>query len=256
MRESRVLKKLRNGEIVSCILVHLGPHATDIAAMSGVDCIWIDNEHRGQDWSSLQAQVWAAKSHNVDVMIRVPRGSYSDYIKPLELDATGIMVPHVMSVEDAKQIVKMTRFHPVGRRPVDGGNADGKYSQMNLNEYAKQANKQRFVVVQIEDPEPLDELEKIAVLDGIDMLFFGPGDFSHGIGALGEWEHPKIMEARKRIAEIAVKHGKFAGTTTTLENIGEMIQMGYKFLAVGADVVGLGNYCNKLVKGFEEMTQR
>ncbi len=256
MRESRVLRKLRNGEIVSCMLVHLNPNATDIAAMAGFDCIWIDNEHRGQDWGPLQAHVWAAKCHDVDVMIRVPRGNYSDYIKPLELDAAGIMVPHVMSVEDAKQIVKMTRFHPIGRRPIDGGNADGKYSQMDLNEYAKQANKQRFVVLQIEDPEPLDELEKIAVLDGIDMLFFGPADFSHGIGVLGEWEHPKIMEARKRIAEIAVKYNKFAGTTTKLENIEEMIQMGYKFFAIGADVVGLGNYCNELVKGFGEIAQR
>ena len=256
MRRSRVLKKIRNGEVVSCIYVHLNPHSTDIAAMSGFDSIWLDNEHQGQNWDSLQAHVWAAKNHDVDVMIRVSRGSYSDYIKPLELDAAGIMVPHVKSVEDARKVVQITRFHPIGRRPVDGGNADGKYAQMDLAEYTKQANEQRFVVIQIEDPEPLDELDEIAALDGIDMLFYGPVDFSHGIGALGQWEHPEVTEARKRVAEAANKHGKYAGTTVSLENAEEMIQMGYRFLAIVADIVGLGKYYNGLVKGLEEIAKR
>lgn len=252
MRESRVLNKLREGEVVSCVLVHLNPNATDIVSMSGFDCVWIDNEHQGQEWTSLQSHIWAAKNYDVDVMIRVPRGSYSDYIKPLEMDAAGIMVPHIMGVEDARKVVQMTRFHPVGRRPIDGGNADGKYAQMNYPDYIKQANEKRFVVVQIEDPEPLDELDEIAALDGIDMLFFGPGDFSHGIGAPGQWDHPKLLEARKRVAEAAVKHGKFAGIPSSIENIDEMVEMGYRFIAVGADVVGLGEYSNKLIKGFKE----
>ena len=104
-------------------------------------------------------------------MVRVPRGSYSDYIKPLEMDATGILVPHIMNLEDAKRVVHMTRFHPAGRRPVDGGNADGFYTGIDFPDYLKQANEQRFVILQIEDPEPLDDLKAIAELEGYDMLF-------------------------------------------------------------------------------------
>ncbi|MBA7592979.1 hypothetical protein ES708_35184 [subsurface metagenome] len=62
------------------------------------------------------------------------------------------MVPHIMSVEDAKEVIKMTRFHPVGLRPVDGGNNDAAYCTMDFNQYLKQANEQRFVILQIEDP--------------------------------------------------------------------------------------------------------
>ena len=76
----------------------------------------------------------------MEIMIRVPRGSYSDYIRPLELDATGILVPHIMNLEDAKRVINITRFHPVGRRPVDGGNADGRYSALDFNEYLKNSN--------------------------------------------------------------------------------------------------------------------
>jgi 4-hydroxy-2-oxoheptanedioate aldolase len=251
MRKSRVLENLKSGKVVSCFKINLvDARVSEIAAISGFDCVWLDQEHIGQDWSSIASGIWAAKAHNTDVMVRVPRGSYSDYIRPLEMDATGILVPHIMNLEDARKVIHMTRFHPVGRRPVDGGNADGSYTSLDFNEYIEQANKQRFVVLQIEDPEPLEDLEAIAALDGYDMLFFGPGDFSHGIGAPGQWDHPKLIEARKQVAKVANKFGKFAATTGSKNNLNELIEMGYKFISVGADVVGLSAYCQGLVEGF------
>ncbi len=252
MRPSRVLKKLRAGEVVSCFNVHFDAQVSEIASMAGFDCVWIDNEHMGRDYSEIQAHIWAAKSHDMDVMVRVPRGSYSDYIKPLELDATGIMVPHIMNIEDARKVVQMTRFHPIGRRPLDGGNADGGYTSIDYADYLPQANKERFVIVQIEDPEPLEDLDAIAALDGIDMLFFGPADFSQGIGAPGEWDHPKLIETRKRVAQVATRHGKFAGIPGSVDNIDELVEMGYRFIAIGADVVGVGTYCRQLMDGFSK----
>ncbi|RIH67061.1 aldolase [Mariniphaga sediminis] len=252
MRRSRVLEKLRAGETASCFKVNLSdPKISEIVAMSGFDCVWLDQEHIGQDWSELNAGIWAAKAHDKDVMVRIPRGSYSDYIRPLEMDAAGILVPHIMSLEDARKVVNMVRFHPVGRRPLDGGNADGAYATLDFNEYLEQANQQRFVVLQIEDPEPLDDLEAIAALEGYDMLFFGPGDFSQGIGAPGQWDHPKLIETRKKVAEMANKYGKYAATVGSPDNLDELVEMGYKFINMGADVIGLSSYCRNLVKRFE-----
>lgn len=251
MRKSRVLRKLRAGEIISCVKINLAePRVTEIAAMCGFDCVWLDMEHVPNDWQAIENQIRSAKIYDVDTLVRVARGSYSDYIKPLEADAAGIMVPHIMSLDDAKKIIWQVRFHPIGRRPVDGGNADGAYCMIDFNEYIKTANRQRFVVVQIEDPEPLDELEEIAKLDGIDMLFFGPGDFSHGIGAPGKWDHPLIIETRQRVAKVARANGKFAGTTGSLRDLQELIDMGYQFISVGADVIGLSDYFRQIVAGF------
>ena len=251
MRPSRVLQRLRAGEVASCFKLNLADaRAAEIAAMCGFDCLWADTEHIANDWSVVEKQIWAAKTYNVDVLVRVARGSYSDYIRPLELDAAGIMVPHIMSLEDAKNVVKMTRFHPIGRRPVDGGNADGAYCNIGFTEYIQQANEQRFIAVQIEDPEPLKDLEAIASLEGIDMIFFGPADFSHGIGSPGVWNHPKLIETRQRVVEVALAHGKFAGIPATPANIDEYIAMGYRFFGMGADVVGLSQYCGNLVSEF------
>ncbi len=253
MRESRVLKKLRAGEIVSSFKINLSDaRIAEIAAISGFDCIWIDQEHIGQDWSVVASNVWATKTHDADLVVRVSKGSYSDYIRPLELDATGIMVPHVMSLAEAREIIEMTRFHPVGRRPIDGGNADGAYTAMDFREYLEQANGQRFVILQIEDPEPLEELDAIAALDGYDMLFFGPGDFSQGIGAPADWDNPRLLEARKRVADAANRHGKFAGTVGGPGNLDELVSLGYRFVNMGADVIGINRYCREMTTAFSK----
>lgn len=248
MRLSRVLKKLRAGETATCFKINLGDaRAVEIAALAGFDCLWTCLEHVPNDLSVMEQCIWAAKAHDTDVLVRTARGGYSNYIRPLELDAAGIMVPHCMGVEDAKEIVRMTRFHPVGCRPVDGGNADGAYCGVEFNDYLKQANTERFVVLQIEDTQPLKELDAIAALDGIDMLFFGPGDFSQSIGAPGQWDHPEIAAARRQVAEAAIRHGKYAGTVGSTGNYDELVAMGYRFISMGADVVGLSNYCQSII---------
>ncbi len=255
MRRSKVLEKLRAGKIVTCTKINLNNQRTvEIAAMNGFDCIWLDMEHVPTDWSDLEGMIRAAKVYDVDTLVRVARGPYSDYICPLEADASGIMVPHLMNAQQARDVAWQTRFHPIGRRPIDGGNVDGAYCSIPMDEYIKTANEQRFVIVQIEDPEPLDELEEIAQVDGIDMLLFGPADFSQGIGAPGQFDHPKIIETRKRIPEIARANGKFAGTVGAPEQLQEYVDMGYQFFSCGADVVALMTYFQSLAEALGKVT--
>ena len=253
MRPSNVLQKLRAGGIATCFKMNLADaRVAEIVAMTGFDCIWTDVEHVPNDWVVVENIIRTAKAYDVDVLVRVERGSYSGYIRPLEMDAAGIMVPHCMGLDDAKQVVHMTRFHPVGRRPLDGGNADGRYCRVPMADYLKTANEQRLVVLQIEDPEPLAELDAIAALDGVDMLFFGPGDFSQAIGAPGAWDHPDLLAARRKVAATAVKHGKFAGTVGSPDNFDELAGLGYRFINVGADVVGLARYGEALLAAVEK----
>jgi len=252
MRPSRVLRKIKNGEVALC--TKLNSHdsiAYEIAAMNGFDCLWTCQEHGANDYSAINEQILASKIYDCDLLCRVPKGCYSNYIRPLELDATGIMIPHVMSLQEAEQIVQITRFHPVGKRPMDGGNADGKYCQIPFNDYLQQANEERFTVLQIEDHEPMKELDAIAELEGYNMLFFGPGDFSQSIGEPGNFTSPKIQEARVKIAETANKYGKIAGTVGSLDNYRELVDMGYTFINIGADVLILSKAYKEIM---EEIT--
>lgn len=252
MKPSRVLHKLRAGENVSCVKLNLADaRVTEIAAQSGVDCVWVDLEHVPNSISVIENNIRATKAYNTDIVVRVKRGSYSDLIHPLEADATGIMVPHIMSADDARRIAHHTRFHPIGRRPLDGGNADGGYCRIALDDYLREANEQRFVIVQIEDPEPLTELEQIAQTEGIDMLFFGPGDFSQSIGHPGDFSNSFLVETRTRIAAVARRYGKFAGTVASANNMSQLQDEGYQFLSIGADVLGLSGYFQKIAQLFD-----
>ena len=242
MRKSRVLRQMRNGKVATCVKLNLSdPRCAEIAAMCGFDCIWIDLEHVPNNMLDVESAVRAAKIYDVDTLTRVSKGCYSDIVRPLEGDSTGVMVPHLMSLEEAKQIVYYTKFHPIGRRPLDGGNADGAYCLVDANDYLEQANRERFTVVQIEDPEPLTELEEICALPGIDMIFFGPSDFSQSIGD-PNGNDPRIDETRRLVAKTARKYGKFAGTVGGTGNFDQLVEMGYTFISVGADVVALWKY--------------
>ena len=247
MRKSRVLRQMRNGKVATCVKLNLSdPRNAEIAAMCGFDCVWIDLEHVPNDMSCVENTVRAAKIYDVDVLTRVSKGCYSDICRPLEGDSTGVMVPHLMSLEEAKQIVYYTKFHPIGRRPIDGGNADGAYCLVSAKDYIKQANEERFTVVQIEDPEPLEDLEEICKLSGIDMIFFGPADFAQGIGD-PTGSNPEVDRVRRLVAKTARKYGKFAGTVGGTANFDSLVEMGYTFISTGADVVALWKYYKDMV---------
>ncbi|MCX7705562.1 MAG: aldolase/citrate lyase family protein [bacterium] len=249
MRRSRVLRKLRNKEVALSTKINLSdPVSVEIAGLAGFDCVWLDMEHIPCDWSTICDMIRTAKIYDMDAMVRVSKGSYSDLIKPLEADATGIIYPHLMNLKEAQELVYYTKFHPVGRRPLDGGNADGKYCLIDMKEYIKHANAERFVMVQVEDPEVLDDLEEIVKLEGIDIIFFGPGDFSQGIEAPGDFQHPLLLETRKKVADLCKKYGKYCSTPCGITQLKEYKKMGYNFINLGADVLGLGAYWKNLIE--------
>lgn len=250
MRPSRVLRKLRAGQPAFSFKLNLGSaRAVELTASYGFDCIWLCQEHVGTDWTELEHQIRGAKLLDSDPMVRVAKGCYSDYIRPLELDASGIMIPHVMSADETREIVKTCRFHPMGRRPLDGGNEDGFYCRLPMMDYIAQANRERFLCLQIEDPEAVEELEAIAAVPGYDILFFGPGDYAHALGKAGDLNCAEVESVRKRLAAAARKHGKFAGTVGSVQSLPGLLEQGYTFINLGSDVGIYRTQCQEIANG-------
>ncbi|MFM7292015.1 MAG: HpcH/HpaI aldolase family protein [Planctomycetia bacterium] len=245
---SRLLRLLREGGLPTSLKINLGdPRAVEIAAMGGVDAVWLCMEHVPNDWIGLENQVRAARVHGIDALVRVARGSYSDYIRPLEIDAAGIIVPHVADADEARQIVDWVRFHPLGRRALDGGNADGLFCMVPLADYIEHANRERIVILQIESPEALEEVEQICAVPGFDGILFGPGDFSHRIGKAGQIDAPEVVAARRRVAAACRAAGKFAMSSGLFAPLPDLVAEGFRVFNVGADVLGLGQYVRQRI---------
>jgi 4-hydroxy-2-oxoheptanedioate aldolase len=243
LRSSRVLKRLGAGEMPTVLKINLSdPRVLEIAGLCGVDAVWLCNEHVPSDWLGLENQIRAARVHDVDTLVRVARGSYSDYIRPLEAGATGIIVPHVANADEARQIVDWVRFRPMGNRALDGGNIDGQFCLIPVEEYLRHSNTERIIVLQIESPEALEHVEAIAAVPGFNLLLFGPGDFSHRIGKPGQLDHPQVVAARKRVAAAARAHGKHAMSAGLIAPFRELVAEGHRVFGIGADVVGLSGY--------------
>jgi len=250
---SRVLRLIREGQLPTVLKINLSdPRVVEAAGFCGADAVWLCNEHVPNDWNSLEGQIRAARIHRMDSIVRVSRGSYSDYVRPFEAGATGIIVPHVTDADEARQIVEWVRFHPMGKRALDGGNVDGQFCLLPLDEYLEHSNTERFVILQIESPEALENVEEIAAVPGFEGLLFGPGDFSHRIGKAGQIDDPVVVAARKRVAAAANKNGKFAVTAGLIAPFEELVAEGHKLIGIGADVVGITSYIQQrldLVRG-------
>jgi 4-hydroxy-2-oxoheptanedioate aldolase len=249
VRRSRVREKLAAGKAaIVGAMNSTDPVVCDIIGMTGFDALWMCNEHKGIDWDRMGNLIRTCAMNDMDSMIRVSKGSYNDYVRPLEIGATGIMVPHCMSAAEARSIGQATKFHPIGRRALDSGNADGHYCMVPLAQYLAEANDRTFTVVQIEDPEILDQIDEAVASPGADIFFVGPGDLSHGLGEPGNTKHPSILKAIDDVAAACKKHGKHWGLPVSPESAPRYMEMGARFLACGADVIGLAAYFGDLRK--------
>lgn len=252
-KNSPMIEKLRRDELVVSTKLNVSdPIIAELAAYSGFDAIWVDMEHCPFDYQEIKNAFYAAKARGAETIVRTTRGAYSNLTRPLEMDAAAIMVPHVMSKQDAEEVAYYTKFHPIGRRPIDGGNGDGMYCLMGTEDYIKYSNEQKLTIIQIEDIEAYEQVEEIASVPGIDMLFFGPADFSHSIGEPVNIGNERTMEAKRRVAEVARRHGKLAGTVGGVGNMRELYDMGYRLINLGADVIALGAYYADIMKNVND----
>ena len=237
MRPSKIKAKLRRNEPVLVPAMHINdPAIFEMASLFGFDGLWLDMEHQSRSVETAGQLLRAARVGTSDVMVRCAKGEFLRLGRMLEIGATGIMYPRCDDAAEAREVVKWAKFAPLGTRGVDSAGADNPYCTMPLVEYLKAANDETFLVIQIEDPAALDHCEEMARVPGVDVLFFGPGDYSILSGFPGQWDHPKIMEAMQRIAAAAKSAGIHWGMPAFNPEFAKKIyDLGGRFLANGCD---------------------
>jgi 4-hydroxy-2-oxoheptanedioate aldolase len=243
MRPSRIKAKLARSEPVLLVTLHLtDPSAFELTSLLGFDGIWMDLEHHGYSVETAQALMRAARVGTSDIMVRPAKGEFMRLGRMLEAGAQGILYPRCDDAQEARQAVTWSKFAPLGKRGFDGGNPDMPYCSMPMAEYLKAANEQTFVVIQIEDQHALENARAIAEVEGVDALFFGPADFSILSGIPGQFDHPMLGDAMRKIADAARRAGKHWGMPSgSLEQTRELLDLGARFICHGADIIMIKN---------------
>jgi 2-dehydro-3-deoxyglucarate aldolase/4-hydroxy-2-oxoheptanedioate aldolase len=208
-----------------------------IGFRGGYDAVWIDQEHCGLSLDRIEAATRAARAVGLDSFVRLTATDYATVMRPLEAGSGGIMAAQVQSAAEAEQIVRWAKFQPRGLRGIHGGGVDGQHGMKRLHDYMRQANSQTFVAIQIENQQAVDEVEKIAAVPDVDVLFIGPADLSQSMGITGQWAHPQLWEAIERVARAAREKGiHWAILPFDLDSARRCVALGCKMLAIGLDV--------------------
>jgi 4-hydroxy-2-oxoheptanedioate aldolase len=239
MRFSRVKAKLRRNEPALITTLHYTDATLyEMTSMMGFDGIWMDLEHHAYSVETAARLMCAARVGTSDIVARPAKGEYMRMGRLLEAGAQGIMYPRCESAEEAAEVVKWAKFAPLGERGVDGANADAPYCCMPMKPYLKVANEETVVIIQVESPRALENVEAIAKVPGVDVVMVGPGDLSVLAGIPYEFDNPYITNAFKRVAKAAKDAGVHWGTTSgSPEHTKKLLELDARFICHGADII-------------------
>jgi len=234
---NRVKEKLRKGQTaLGAWLSILEPNAAHTATHSGLDWVIIDQEHGPASTETADALVQAIGNDGAHPIIRVVWNDMNAIKQALDTGAYGVIVPWVNTAEEAEKAVKYARYMPEGLRGCAAGRP-AKAWGITSKEYMDRANDEVMVVAQIETLEAVNNISDIVKVEGVDATLIGPSDLSASMGYRGQFWHPEVVKAMDRVLK-ACKASKVApgiafGKNT--EHCKELIDKGYRFIAVGSD---------------------
>jgi 4-hydroxy-2-oxoheptanedioate aldolase len=221
-------------------------YAAELLATTGFDCLVIDGEHAPNDVRTVLAQLQAMAPYPVHPMVRPVHGSVELIKQYLDIGVQTLLIPMVETAEQARQMVAATRYPTRGVRGV--GSALARSSRWNqIDDYLRRSDEEMCVLVQVESVNALGDLERIAAVEGVDGVFFGPADLAASMGMLGKPSDPKVQDAIAHGIAAVKKAGKAAGTLTADR------KLAHQYLAQGALFVAVGVDTTLLVKAAREL---
>lgn len=225
-------------------------YVAELLATAGFDCLVIDAEHAPNDPRSVLRQLQAMAPYPVHPVVRPVSGAVELIKQYLDIGAQTLIIPMVETAEQARQMVAATRYPTRGVRGV--GSALARSSRWNqIDDYLRRSDDEMCVFVQVESVKALSELERIAAVDGVDGVFFGPADLAASMGLLGKPSDPAVRAAIIQGIATVRRAGKAAGTLTSDRKLArEYLAQGALFVAVGVDTSILVKAAGELAAEF------
>ena len=213
-----------------------GPGVPQLLVHAGAEYVIYDMEHTGTSLETIKAQIAYCRGLPIAPMARVPRGEYHFLARALDIGCHGVMIPMVESGAQARAIVEATHYPPHGRRGAAFGFAHDDYAAGDPKAKMRTADTRTLVIAQIETECGLEQVETIAAVDGIDVLWVGHFDLTNFLGIPGEFDNPTYVKAVERIVAAGRKHKKGLGfMAASAEWARQYRKLGFNMLAAGPD---------------------
>jgi 4-hydroxy-2-oxoheptanedioate aldolase len=234
------------------------PTVAEQLAHSGYDWLLVDSQHGPMGYEKLSAMLSGVSNGGAKSMVRV--AGYSDRAgiqQSLDMGADGVLVPYINTAEEARQAVSCTRYPTTGTRSVY-------FPQRSMNKlgllgYAGGANHNVIVALQVETASCIQNMDEIAAVPGVDLLFLGQNDLCMSMGLYEKYEFPhmytspELAAATNKLIESARKNNVILGLFLFgTSRVGEFLEKGFTFISVGNDLhhvlTQAGAYVNDMEK--------
>lgn len=242
----------------------LNSHSPTVAeqlAHSGYDWLLVDSQHGPMGYEKLSAMLCGVASGGAKSLVRV--GGYSDrpgIQQALDLGADGVLVPYINSAEEARAAISCTKYPTAGTRsvyfPQRSMNKDG------LLGYAGNANQNVIVALQVETADCIKNIDEIAAVPGIDILFLGQNDLCMSMGLYEKYEFPhmytspELAAATDKLMAAARKNKLILGLFLFgTARVGEFLEKGFPFISLGNDLHHVLTQAGAYVKDVEEIAK-
>lgn len=252
MLARKIKDKMRRGEpSIGSWMSMAHPSIAEILAMAGYDWVVVETEHTAIDVSEVLRMIIAIEQRGAVPLVRLAWNDPIQAKSVLDSGAAGVLVPMVNSKVDAELAVSMTKYPPLGYRGVGLARAQG-YGE-HFDSYVENANADGLLIVQIEHKDAVANIEEIVSVPGIDGTFIGPYDLSMSFGIPGQINHPDVQAAKRKVLDATLAQGLVAGIhfvqpRTASEDCRQAIADGYRFIALGTDILFLGDSARALRK--------
>ncbi|MDG2126919.1 MAG: aldolase/citrate lyase family protein [Fuerstiella sp.] len=224
---------------------------TEMAVALGLDWVVIDAEHGHLGWKDINEHVRAALRSDTVLLIRLAERSTSLTKRALDIGADGIVIPWMETAEELREAVRDCRYPPEGRRGI-GGERATVWGQC-FTQHTAESNDNVMVVPLIESVGAIPNVAEMCEVDGIDVFFFGPADFSATAGFRGQWEGPGIAEQILKLKDMIKSAGRHCGLlATSIDNLNERIEQGFRMPGLGADT---GLLCRSLHQSLQAVNR-
>jgi 4-hydroxy-2-oxoheptanedioate aldolase len=236
-----VKDKLARGEPVFSMSVRLvrSIEIASIARTAGFDSIYIDLEHNSFSLDTAGQICMACLPLGITPFVRVPSREPHFIARVLDAGALGIIAPHLHTAEDARAIVRATKYPPVGDRSLAGMLPQLQFRALPAATANRQLNDATMVIAMIESDEGLAVVEEIAAVEGVDVLFIGTNDLCNALGIPGELDHELVRAAYQRTWDACRAHGKalgVGGLSSRPDIVRRYIELGARYVSAGTDI--------------------
>jgi len=208
-----------------------------IVSQAGAEFVFFDMEHTCFSIETIRMLIATCRPMEVVPMVRVPATEYHFIARALDMGAMGVMVPMVESADQAERIVQSAKYPAIGRRGAAFGIAHDGYSAGDIVPKIESANRETLLVAQIETAAGVRNVEQIAAVSGIDVLWIGHFDLSNSLGIPGQFTHPQFQDAVAKVLAACQRHGKTPGFMASDITGGKaLLDQGFRMLAYGGDL--------------------